>query len=30
MLTIPYDATRASLFHPGKADDFFQLTAATS
>ncbi len=24
MLTMPYDPTRESLFHPGKADDFFQ------
>jgi|SRR5215470_3442208 len=23
MLSIPYDATRESLFHPGNADDFF-------
>lgn len=25
MLSIAYDASRKSLFHPGKADDFFQL-----
>ena len=25
MLSIPYDASRKSLYHPGDADDFFQL-----
>ena len=25
MLSIPYDARRKSLYHPGDADDFFQL-----
>ena len=25
MLSIPYDASRKSLYHPGEADDFFRL-----
>ena len=30
MLTIPYDATREALFHPERADDFFQHGAISS
>lgn len=30
MTTIPYDATRDSLYHPGKATNFFQLGELTS
>ncbi|MBI3229487.1 MAG: hypothetical protein HYZ45_04655 [Burkholderiales bacterium] len=30
MLSMPYDSSRASLFHPGDADDFFGFGALPS